>query len=534
MEKLIVDAGNGSNLILDPDLDTFYLMDAVVNKLPLLVDVSARISGEHGLQRAVDQGVISSNVSALDAGFKTAFASTHDATLQQALEPKVEAFDKAARSLAAQPSPATASAAMAAGADLAAATSPELDRLIGVRVGKVTSTLRRVEWLSLVAILIAIYLFAGFYLAVRSSLARVRATLEGISRGELEQSVDFGSRDEIGALREPFAVMLTYLDEAAGTAAAIAGGDLQADVNVRSELDRLGSSFQLMIASLRGMVLDIAEAASRLESASQAMASTSEEAGRAVGEIANAVSDVAAGAERQVRVVSEAQRSTDETAAAVEQARLVAEDGVAAVDRAIGAMGSVRDVSADASGAIRALGEKSAAIGGIVETITGIAGQTNLLALNAAIEAARAGDQGKGFAVVAEEVRKLAEESERAASSIAELIAEIQAETGSAVEIVEKGVVATDAGTTVVEEAREAFLRIGESVRDVDERIRVIVQATSDIAAVAEQSSAGTQQVSASTEQTSASTQEIAASARELAGTAEELTRLVSRFKMAA
>ena len=70
--------------------------------------------------------------------------------------------------------------------------------------------------------------------------------------------------------------------------------------------------------------------------------------------------------------------------------------------------------------AIESLRAKSEQIGGIVETITGIAGQTNLLALNAAIEAARAGEQGRGFAVVAEEVRKLAEESQHAASSIAE------------------------------------------------------------------------------------------------------------------
>ena len=64
------------------------------------------------------------------------------------------------------------------------------------------------------------------------------------------------------------------------------------------------------------------------------------------------------------------------------------------------------------------LATKSAQIGGIVTTITGLAEQTNLLALNAAIEAARAGEQGKGFAVVAEEVRKLAEESQTAAGQI--------------------------------------------------------------------------------------------------------------------
>src|SRR3712207_9493194 len=68
-----------------------------------------------------------------------------------------------------------------------------------------------------------------------------------------------------------------------------------------------------------------------------------------------------------------------------------------------------------------------------------IAEQTNLLALNAAIEAARAGEQGRGFAVVAEEVRKLAEESQEAAASIAALVDEIQAENVQAVGVVEVG-----------------------------------------------------------------------------------------------
>ena len=138
--------------------------------------------------------------------------------------------------------------------------------------------------------------------------------------------------------------------------------------------------------------------------------------------------------------------TADETAAAAEEARGLAREGVAAAEEASVAMQAVRDSSAQTSEAIRSLGEKSDQIGGIVETITGIAAQTNLLALNAAIEAARAGEHGRGFAVVAEEVRHLAEESQQAASTIAELIEQIQAETAKAVEVVELGAEQTKGG----------------------------------------------------------------------------------------
>src|SRR5205823_6918396 len=99
-------------------------------------------------------------------------------------------------------------------------------------------------------------------------------------------------------------------------------------------------------------------------------------------------------------------------------------------------MAALRQSSSGLADAIQELAQKSGRIGGIVETITGIAGQTNLLALNAAIEAARAGEQGRGFAVVAEEVRKLAEESQHAAASIASLVREIQEDTTKVVHVV--------------------------------------------------------------------------------------------------
>jgi methyl-accepting chemotaxis protein len=313
-------------------------------------------------------------------------------------------------------------------------------------------------------------------------------------------------------------------------------------------------------AQLGDLVGKVSSSAQSLSAASQQMATTSEEAGRAVGEIASAVGEVAQGAERQVRAVEQAKLATEEvasassagaqnaqeTADAAVTARRVAEQGAGAVTQASEAMSAVRDSSLHATEAIRELGAKSEQIEGIVATITGIAEQTNLLALNAAIEAARAGEQGRGFAVVAEEVRKLAEESQSAAASIAALIAEIQGETAKAVEVVEDGARRTEDGVATVEQARQSFLELGASVQDMNGRVEQIAAAIqqiassseqvqsdmTEVAAVAEQSSASSEQVSASTQQTSASTQQIAASAQELARTAEELEGLVGTFSL--
>jgi methyl-accepting chemotaxis protein len=338
---------------------------------------------------------------------------------------------------------------------------------------------------------------------------------------------------------------------------ALRGGDLTITAEASTKviestnghtIGTLGETFNSMLGKIREslelynmtrielatMIEQIATTSSSVSDASQRVALTSDETGNAIGEIARAVGDVASGAERQVQMVDAARRSTEETAASAGEARIVAEQGVTAAQEATEAISAVRETSGALVDAMESLSQRSEKIGGIVDTITGIADQTNLLALNAAIEAARAGEQGRGFAVVAEEVRKLAEESQSAAKTIAGLIREIQGETAHVVEIVEDGAKRTDESARVVTDARDAFVKIGENVSDMTSRIEQILTATSEVAAVAEQASAATQQVSASTEQTTASTQEIASSAALLARSAEELDVLVTRFRVTA
>ena len=392
------------------------------------------------------------------------------------------------------------------------------------------------------------------------------------------------------SIRRSVSVILDRLaqlkDECVGLAAALdasADGDLTAVVHSATPaIDNAGSdelgqvaaavndirqatidsaeSYARMTSALRGLIGKVTSAAGSVSASSQQMASTSEEAGSAVTEIASAVGDVARGAERQVRSVESARTLTEQVAAATdegartaresagvaEHARALAVEGGEAVEDVTRAMDAVRAASAEATRSIRQLDSKSAEIGGIVATISGIAQQTNLLALNAAIEAARAGDQGRGFALVAEEVRKLAEESQEAAGIISVLVNEIQSETQAAVQVVEDGARRTEDGSEIVARARDTFDRLGESVEDVGQRTGQIaasidqiaevatrmLQDIAEVAAVAEESSASSEEVSASTEQTSASAQEIAASARELARTAESLDALVGRFTL--
>ena len=259
---------------------------------------------------------------------------------------------------------------------------------------------------------------------------------------------------------------------------------------------------------------------------------TVEQASHAMNGIAEASTEVARGAEQQAAMLQRNRELSDQAAAATARALELGELGTQAVGSTNGVMQRVRVSGQDAQAGIEELARKSGQIGGILDTITGIADQTNLLALNAAIEAARAGEHGRGFAVVAEEVRRLAEQSGDSATSIAELIQEIQQGINGVVGLVQQAAQLADEGVESSERAQQAFVDIGEAIAGISERVAGMSVTSSEIAAVAEQSSAAAQEMSSATQETSAQSQEVSVSLGELARTADRVLQASTRFRL--
>jgi len=151
----------------------------------------------------------------------------------------------------------------------------------------------------------------------------------------------------------------------------------------------------------------------------------------------------------------------------------------------------VTDTVQKIEGTINQLDESSGKIGDITNTITDIASKTNLLALNAAIEAAKAGQQGKGFTVLADEIRKLSERSNKAATEIKALIAEIQGRVKVVVENINGGVTGVEEGVTKIDKVKENIYQVAgltkiivESVKSTGEAIRLHADSSRELTGI--------------------------------------------------
>jgi methyl-accepting chemotaxis protein len=341
-----------------------------------------------------------------------------------------------------------------------------------------------------------------------------------------------------------------------------ATGDLSGDptVSMGNEYGDLERAFGRLLSNFRTTIVRIDRAAGDLRQAAMEMSHTSDEAGNSIGEVAQAISAISEGAAHQVDLVARSaghieaiEHAVRDASEHAEEARRKSADTAALADQGLAlaaeveqSMQATRESSMRTAEIVRLLGDSSADIDQIVQSISDIATQTNMLALNASIEAARAGEQGRGFANVADEVRMLAEDAQSSVAEIAVLVREIKLETDQAVQAMESGVTLVEDGFDTVARNRQTFYDISGAIHGLHERAGEISQLTSgiveaavhvrehvsEVAVVAEQSSASTEQVSASTQETSAASEEVTASAQKVADTAATLAELSGRFKL--
>ena len=341
-------------------------------------------------------------------------------------------------------------------------------------------------------------------------------------------------------------------------------GDLSEEVRVDTsiiEIRQVAEAFNEMTGSVDAAVRSILDVARRTLTRAQdlsAAAEESEASAKEVLEMANralrnaqdsaaSVEQTNAGAEE---VSAGAQSGAKAAAAASERTAEIAkatEKGGDAVDQMANLITQVSASGDQVGSAIAELSNTVSGISGFVATITQIADQTNLLALNAAIEAARAGEAGRGFEVVAEEVRKLAEDSNRAASEVGKLIGDIAGRTEAATRD-QKG--SAEKVKQLVDRARETK----SAIDDVVAKVSVISDNVQSIAATMQEQSASSQEMTAGMDHVAKSGQEIAEqmeainasmkeqshatesiteSAQEMVALSEELQKAVARFTLA-
>ncbi|WP_077601768.1 methyl-accepting chemotaxis protein [Oceanobacillus sojae] len=341
----------------------------------------------------------------------------------------------------------------------------------------------------------------------------------------------------------------------------ISTGDLTQSVEVKTndEIGQLGIAFNKMGESLRELIREVeyntqqvAASAEELNANADQMTSSSEQVSLAIQEVSSSAEHQLSGTEDGVNSLEEVStgvnrvvESSAQVTELVQKMNTQAEVGGQAVSDTLNQMTSIQSSVENTNENISSLLGRSKQVNTILNAITDISEQTNLLALNAAIEAARAGEHGKGFAVVADEVRKLAEQSKLSATQIRDIIVGIQTDVENAVDKMGQVTSNVNSGLDVSYDAIDKFgeiMRSSESIKPQMEEVTSIseqmaaavgqlMETVSNLASIARNNAASSEEVAASSEEQLASMEEISASAKSLSSMAEDLSEKVSKYK---
>jgi len=314
----------------------------------------------------------------------------------------------------------------------------------------------------------------------------------------------------------------------------IASGDLTHNMHItrRDELGVLQQGIQRMGATLRDLISGIRDGVTQIASAAEELSAVTEETSAGVNSQKVETDQVATAMHEMAATVQEVARNAEHASSAATDADAQARAGDQVVAEAIGQIERLAEEVRRSTEAMGQLQQESQKIGSVMDVIKSVAEQTNLLALNAAIEAARAGEAGRGFAVVADEVRGLAQRTQKSTEEIEELVAGLQSGTQQVANVMH-------GSRNLTESSVELTRKAGASLESITRTVSSIQSMNQQIAAAAEQQSAVAEQISRSilnvrdvSEQTAAASDETAASSVELARLGNQLQTLVSHFRV--
>ena len=314
----------------------------------------------------------------------------------------------------------------------------------------------------------------------------------------------------------------------------IAGGDLSQTLQVtrRDEMGVLQQGIQRMGSTLRDLIGGIRDGVTQIASAAEQLSAVTEQTSAGVNSQKVETDQVATAMQEMSATVQEVARSAAEASQAAVDADREAGQG----DRVVGeTIAQIERLAVEVSRSSDAMGElqsESNKIGGVMDVIKAVAEQTNLLALNAAIEAARAGEAGRGFAVVADEVRGLAQRTQKSTEEIEVLIAGLQRGTQQVASIMQGSRELTDSSVALTRRAGAALGAITSKVSNIQAMNQQIAAAAEQQGAVAEEISRSVVNVRDISEQTAEASEETAASSVELARLGNQLQTMVSHFRV--
>lgn len=519
--RMVTHGGDTSNLILDPDLDSYYLMDITLLAVPAahirlatIAETGSRllrsqsVSRQEATELSIFAAQLKNDQERIQASFDTAMNEDQNfygesPSLHKNIPPAFKQYAKANTALAAQLESMAAgnvpdgfmnsvSALSGSLAVLWDAADAEMTILLEKRISHYRNELYSSLALTLVALIMACFIVWASGSSIVKSLSVLVDYAERINGGDLTAEVHGVFSSSLLPLKNSIQSTVARLSAEKQSVLAQVEEARQKAQEAQFALNRTEeeqTALQEQKAELAGVGLKVNKLAEQVSASSEILSSSADHQARGA-EAQKEESEIVAAAIRQMMTtVNEVAGNASSTSHTASEGAESARRGVGLVTGAIEAVRSVSSSAEHLASVLNSLDGKAEEIGRIISVINDIADQTNLLALNAAIEAARAGDAGRGFAVVADEVRKLAEKTMSATKEVENAIVQIQTGSTAAVRSMDETKVHVEKSSKLSEDAGKALEDIMNNIEEMTARI-------SQIATAAEEQSAATEEIS--------------------------------------